>query len=127
MSLSPLDAMRAAFAAWEARDPAALAALFAPDGQFLDPLKPGVLTGPADIEAGNRDAMAAVEDVQVTIEHGFEDGSHGAVEGMFLSRVAGTDIRFDFAVHGLDRAARRRPDRPPRRVLRHAAADPVTT
>lgn len=97
MSLSPLDAMRAAFAAWEQRDPAALAALFAPDGQFIDPLKPGVLTGPEAIEAGNRDAMAAVEDVRVTIEHGFEDATRGAVEGMFLSRVAGTDVRFDFA------------------------------
>jgi ketosteroid isomerase-like protein len=96
MSLSPLDAMRAAFAAWERRDPGALAALFAPDGEFIDPLKPGVLTGPAEIEAGNRDAMAAVEDVRVTIDRAFEDDTHAAVEGMFLSRVAGSDVRFDF-------------------------------
>ncbi|HTE62550.1 MAG TPA: nuclear transport factor 2 family protein [Solirubrobacteraceae bacterium] len=94
--MSPLDAMRAAFAAWEQRDPAALAALFAPDGDFIDPLKPGALTGPAEIEAGNREAMAAVEDVVVTIVRAFEDDTHAAVEGMFLSRVAGSDVRFDF-------------------------------
>jgi ketosteroid isomerase-like protein len=88
--------MRAAFAAWEERDPHALAVLFAPDGQFLDPLKPGVLVGPPEIEEGNRDAMAAVEDVRVTIDRGFEDATHAAVEGMFLSRVAGTEQRFDF-------------------------------
>ena len=94
--MSPLDAMRAAFAAWEQRDPAALAILFAPDGEFIDPLKPAVLTGPAEIEAGNREAMAAVEDVRVTIDRAFEDAEHGVVEGRFLSRVAGTDVRFDF-------------------------------
>jgi ketosteroid isomerase-like protein len=94
--LTPLEAMRAAFAAWEQRDPAALAALFAPDGVFIDPLKPGILTGPAEIEAGNRDAMAAVEDVRVTIEVGFENDVHAAAEGKFLARIAGTDERFDF-------------------------------
>lgn len=94
--MSPLDAMRAAFAAWEQRDPGALGALFAPEGQFIDPLKPGVLTGPAEIEEGNREAMAAVEDVRVTIDRGFENATHGAVEGVFCSRIAGTDDRFDF-------------------------------
>jgi ketosteroid isomerase-like protein len=95
-AMSPIEVMRAAFDAWERRDPAALGALFAEDGEFLDPLKPGVLTGPAAIEVGNRDAMTAVEDVRVTVHSAFEDGARGAVEGWFRSRVAGTDVRFDF-------------------------------
>lgn len=94
--MSPLEALKQSFAAWEARDPGALAALFAADGAFVDPLKPGVLVGPAQIEAGNRDAMAALDDVQIVVEHGFEDGDLGAVEGEFRSRLADGGGRFDF-------------------------------
>jgi len=94
--MNPIEAMTAAFAAWEARDPAALAALFRPDGAFVDPLKPAVLLGPSEIEAGNREAMAAVEDVRISVERSFEAGDSGAVEGEFLARVAGGEGRFDF-------------------------------
>jgi ketosteroid isomerase-like protein len=95
--VKPIEALTASFEAWKAGDPAALAALFTDDGEFIDPLKPGVLTGPEEIEAGNRDAMAMLEDVEIEVARGFEDGEHGAVEGEFRSRLADGGARFDFA------------------------------
>jgi ketosteroid isomerase-like protein len=94
--MNPIEALSASFKAWEARDPAALAALFAEHGTFIDPLKPGPLVGPDQIETGNREAMAALEDVSITIERSFEDAEHGAVEGQFRSRLADGGERFDF-------------------------------
>jgi ketosteroid isomerase-like protein len=94
--MRPIEALTASFDAWENGDPAALAKLFADDGEFIDPLKPGVLVGPDQIEAGNREAMAALEDVQIAVERSFEDGDYGAVEGEFRSRLAGGGGRFDF-------------------------------
>jgi ketosteroid isomerase-like protein len=94
--MKPIDALKASFAAWEARDPAALAGLFAEEGAFVDPLKPAVLVGPGQIEAGNRDAMAILEDVRITIDLAFENDNHGAVEGVFQSRLADGGGRFDF-------------------------------
>jgi ketosteroid isomerase-like protein len=94
--MKPIEALSASFEAWEAGDPAALAALFGEGGTFIDPLKPGPLVGPDRIEAGNREAMAALEDVKITIDRAFEDGDHGAVEGQFRSRLANGGGRFDF-------------------------------
>jgi ketosteroid isomerase-like protein len=94
--MKPIEALSASFEAWEAGDPAALAALFGERGTFIDPLKPGPLVGPDQIETGNREAMAALEDVRITINRSFEDGDHGAVEGEFHSRLASGGQRFDF-------------------------------
>ena len=94
--MRPIEALTASFDAWEQGDPAALGRLFTEDGEFIDPLKPGVLVGPDEIESGNRDAMGMLADVQITIERSFEDGDHGAVEGEFRSRLAAGDDRFDF-------------------------------
>jgi ketosteroid isomerase-like protein len=94
--MRPIEALTASFDAWEKGDPAALAKLFADDGEFVDPLKPAVLVGPEEIEAGNREAMAMLADVRITVERSFEDGEHGAVEGEFRSRLADGGGRFDF-------------------------------
>jgi ketosteroid isomerase-like protein len=93
---TPLEAMRAVFAAWEAGDPDALGPLFHEDGLYLDPLKAGPLAGPAAIVAGNRPAMAAIEDCRIAATLEVEAGARAIVEGRFASRLADGGARFDF-------------------------------
>ena len=88
--------MRAVFAAWEAGDPDALGPLFHEDGLYLDPLKDGPLAGPAAIVAGNRPAMAAIEDCHITAIVELESGTRAIAEGRFESRLADGGARFDF-------------------------------
>lgn len=95
--MTPLEALRAVFAAWEAGDADALGPLFAEDGAYLDPLKDGVLVGRRAIVEANRDAMAAIEECVITVSLALEDGARAVAEGIFRSRLAGSDTRFDFA------------------------------
>jgi ketosteroid isomerase-like protein len=95
--MTPRQALRAVFDAWEAGDPEALRPLFGDSGVYLDPLKPGPLEGPDAIVEGNRPAMAAIEDCRIATELEWEDGDRGAVEGRFASRLADSGARFDFA------------------------------
>jgi ketosteroid isomerase-like protein len=94
--MTPLEALRAVFAAWEAGDADALGPLFAPDGAYLDPLKEGALIGRQSIVEANRNAMAAIEECAITVSLAFEDGERAIAEGVFGSRLAGSDTRFDF-------------------------------
>jgi len=94
--VTPLEAMRAVFAAWEAGDADALGPLFCDDGAYIDPLKPAALVGRESIVAANREAMAAIEDCRITVSLALEDGERGVVEGFFRSRLAAADARLDF-------------------------------
>ena len=94
--MTPLEALRALFAAWEAGDADALDPLFTDDGAYLDPLKDGALVGREAIVAANREAMAAIEECAITVSLVLEDGERAVAEGVFRSRLAGSDTRFDF-------------------------------
>jgi ketosteroid isomerase-like protein len=94
--MTALEALRAVFAAWEAGDADALGPLFADDGAYLDPLKDGALIGRRSIVDANRDAMAAIEGCAITVSLALEDGERAVAEGIFSSRLAGSETRFDF-------------------------------
>ncbi|HEY2440942.1 MAG TPA: nuclear transport factor 2 family protein [Solirubrobacteraceae bacterium] len=94
--MTPLEAIRAVFAAWEAGDADALRDLFCEDGVYLDPLKDGPLEGRDAIVEGNRPAMAAITECRIEVRHGVETGETGMVEGFFASRLATGDGRLDF-------------------------------
>jgi ketosteroid isomerase-like protein len=94
--MTALEALRAVFAAWEAGDADALGPLFCDDGAYLDPLKAGPLNGPESIVAGNRPAMAAIEDCRITVAVELEAGERAVVEGLFTSRLVDGGARFDF-------------------------------
>jgi ketosteroid isomerase-like protein len=94
--MTPSEAMRAVFAAWEAGDADALAPLFCEDGAYLDPLKDGPLVGVEAVVEGNRPAMAALVDCAITVEREIESDASVVVEGRFASRLADTGARFDF-------------------------------
>jgi ketosteroid isomerase-like protein len=94
--MTAMEAMRAVFGAWEAGDPEALRELFCADGVYLDPLKDGPLEGPEEIVEGNRPAMAAITDCQISVELAIENGDRAIVEGQFASCLADSDARFDF-------------------------------
>lgn len=94
--MTPTDAIRALFAAWEHSDPDELAALFTDDGCYEDPLKPDRLVGRAQVREGNAPAMAAIEDCRITVTHLLEEGDVGACEGYFASRLADETGRLDF-------------------------------
>jgi ketosteroid isomerase-like protein len=90
------EAIRALCAAWERGDPDALADLFAADGVYEDPLKDGPIVGREQIRAGNRPAMAAIEDCRVEIRRLVAGGAVAMAEGYFASRLADGSGRLDF-------------------------------
>ena len=94
--MTPAEAMRAVFAAWEARDADALTPLFCDDGVYLDPLKDGPLVGRDEVVAGNRPAMAALSECAITVTREAEDGDSVLVEGRFASALADGGGRLDF-------------------------------
>jgi len=94
--MTPLEAIRAVFAAWETGDADALRDLFCEDGVYLDPLKDGPLEGRDAIVEGNRPAMAAITDCRISIHDGVETSDHGMAEGLFASRLATGEGRLDF-------------------------------
>ena len=94
--MTPSEAVRALFAAWERGDPEALADLFNDDGVYEDPLKDGPIVGREQIREGNRAAMAAIQDCRVEIRHIVADGAVAMAEGYFTSRLADGSGRLDF-------------------------------
>jgi ketosteroid isomerase-like protein len=94
--MTPSEAMRAVFAAWESGDADALAGLFCDDGAYLDPLKDGPLVGVEAVVEGNRPAMAALVDCAIAIDREVESEDSVVVEGRFASRLAESGARFDF-------------------------------
>lgn len=94
--LTPSEAIRRLFGAWEANDPIALAELFTIDGVYEDPLKEGPLSGRERIRDGNAPAMAAIEDCRIDVRHITEDGDIGFCEGFFGSRLLDGSGRLDF-------------------------------
>ncbi len=94
--MTPAEAIRRLFAAWEAGDPDALAELFLDDGVYEDPLKGERLVGRQQVLEGNAPAIAAIEDCSIRIERLIEDGSIGFCEGFFASRLADGSGRLDF-------------------------------
>jgi ketosteroid isomerase-like protein len=96
VSMTASEALAASFAAWDRRDPDALADLFAEDGVLEDPLKPGTIVGREPIREATRPAMAALADCRVTIARMMEQGDVGLCEGYFASALAGSDGRLDF-------------------------------
>jgi ketosteroid isomerase-like protein len=95
--MTPMEAMRALFAAWETGDADALRDLFCDDGIYVDPLKPATLTGVEEVVEGNRPAMAAIEDCRITVDLEVEREDVAVVEGTFASRLVETGGRLDFA------------------------------
>jgi ketosteroid isomerase-like protein len=89
------EAMVAICHCWEQLDADALAALFTEDGTYEDPLKPGILRGVEDVREGNRPAMAALTDCQITLGHSVTREDLGFAEGEFRSALAGGG-RLDF-------------------------------
>jgi ketosteroid isomerase-like protein len=94
--MTPAEAMRAVFAAWEAADADALAPLFHDDGEYHDPLKDGPLIGVEAVVEGNRPAMRALRDCAIRVDREVEQGDVVLVEGRFESQLAETGGRLDF-------------------------------
>jgi ketosteroid isomerase-like protein len=95
--MTPLEAIRAVFGAWERGDPDALRELFCADGVYLDPLKAGPLEGQEAIVEGNRPAMAAITECQISERCAIDADDRAMVEGFFSSRIAAGEGRLDFA------------------------------
>jgi ketosteroid isomerase-like protein len=94
--MTPSEAVRAILRAWEEADPDAIAALFAADGVFDDPLQPKRRIGPAEIRAACAGGIAAIRNCRIPIRHLVEYGNIALAEGDFLSELADTGARFDF-------------------------------
>jgi ketosteroid isomerase-like protein len=94
--MTPSEAIRGIFAAWEGRDPDALSRLFTEDGVYEDPLKPERLEGRGQVRDGNAGAMAALETCRIEVWNLVEQGSIGFCEGYFASSLAEGNGRLDF-------------------------------
>lgn len=94
--MTPSQALRAVARGWEEGNPDAVAALFAEDGIFDDPLQPRRRTGPAEIRSALAGGMAAIHQCRIPLGVVIESGSVGFAEGMFQSKLAGSETRFDF-------------------------------
>lgn len=94
--MTPSEAARAVLRGWEQNDPASVAALFAPDGVFEDPLQPRARIGPNDIRAACTGGMAAIRNCRVPVRLLVEQGQRAIVEAEFQSELAATGARFDF-------------------------------
>ena len=95
--MTPSQAIRAIFRGWEEGDPDAIAALFADDGIFDDPLQPERRVGPAEIRKACAGGIAAIRNCRIPIRHLIEAGNVAFAEGEFHSELAATGVRFDFS------------------------------
>ena len=94
-----MDAREATLAiceAWERDDAAAVAAVFAEDGRYEDPLFPEVLVGPDAIREGVAAGMAEIRNLSIPIKHLVSDGAVAICEASFLCELASGEGRFDF-------------------------------
>ena len=83
--MSPGEATTAVLDAWERGDAQAVAALFAPDGRYEDPLFPEPLVGPAAIHNAVAPAMAGLDEVQIPVTTVVESGDTAICEARFLA------------------------------------------
>jgi|SRR5437588_6688210 len=90
------EATRAVCEAWERGDAEGVAALFAPDGRYEDPLFPDALVGPDAIRDGVAPAMAEIRNLRIPITHLVREGDVAICEAGFLSELASGEGRFDF-------------------------------
>ena len=85
--------------AWNRLDNDAIAAAFAEDGVFEDPLHERRLVGRRDIRATNAGAVEALRECRVTLGHVVEDGAVGFAEGRFEAEdVDGNAMDFPFTM-----------------------------
>ena len=99
--MSPDDAIRAYWAAFEAGDAEAIAALFAPNGLYETPfLTPTRLIGGAEIRAGLERSFAVTEARRVTLDQVKAAGHAAIAEGRFEATVPrdGETITVPFAM-----------------------------
>lgn len=94
--MTPSQAVRAILRGWEQSDPDMIAAAFAEDGIFDDPLQPRRRVGPGDIREACAGGIAAIRECQIPIRSLIESGDTAFVEGEFRSVLASTGARFDF-------------------------------
>jgi ketosteroid isomerase-like protein len=90
------EATRAVCEAWERGDAGGVAALFAPDGRYEDPLFPNALIGPDAIRDGVAPAMAEIRNLRIPIAHLVCERDVAICEASFLSELASGEGRFDF-------------------------------
>ncbi|HVG88189.1 MAG TPA: nuclear transport factor 2 family protein [Gaiellales bacterium] len=94
--MTAAEATHAVFEAWERGDADGVAALFAPDGRYEDPLFPEPLIGPAAIRDGVAPAIADIRDLRIPVKLIAEHGDTAICEASFLSELASGDGRLDF-------------------------------
>lgn len=93
------QAIEAVCDAWTRLDNDAIAAGFAEDGVFDDPLHERRLVGRDDIRETNAGAVAALRECRVTLGHVLGDGDVGFAEGRFEAvDVDGNAMDFPFAM-----------------------------
>jgi ketosteroid isomerase-like protein len=90
------EATRAVCDAWERSDADGVAALFAVDGRYEDPLFPDVVVGPDAIRNAVAPAMAEIRGLRIPIKHLARAGDVAICEASFLSELANGEGRFDF-------------------------------
>ena len=97
--MTAAEAIEAVCDAWTRLDNDAIAAGFAEDGVFDDPLHERRLVGRDDIRETNAGAVAALRECRVTLGHVVEDGDVGIAEGRFRGiDTDGNAMDFPFAM-----------------------------
>lgn len=94
--MSPKQAIKTLFKAWENNDSDAVADLFTTDGVYEDPLMPETLTGNKNIRNGCRESMDLITGCKIEVYNLFENADTGFVEGLFVSRLIEDGSAFTF-------------------------------
>src|SRR5262245_17122556 len=94
--MTPSEATRAVLDAWERSDADAVAALFAADGRYEDPLFPEPLVGPDAIRAAVAPAMTEIRHLEIPVRSIVESGDVAICEASFRAEQVGGSGRFDF-------------------------------
>jgi len=94
--VTPSQAVHAILRGWEQSDPDMIAAVFAEEGIFDDPLQPRRRIGPRDIREACANGIAAIRECRIPIHSLIESGNTAFAEGEFRSVQASTGARFDF-------------------------------
>lgn len=97
--MSPAEAIEAVCDGWTRLDNDAIAAGFAEDGVFDDPLHERRLVGRDDIRETNAGAVAALRECRVVLGHAVERDDIGFAEGRFEAvDLDGNAMDFPFAM-----------------------------
>ncbi len=94
--MTPSEATRAVLDAWERFDADAVAALFAADGRYEDPLFPEAVVGPEAIRDAVAPAMEEIRNLRIPVRLIAEAGESAICEASFLCELANGEGRFDF-------------------------------